>query len=212
MKHYLSLLLLLPCLSVNAASLHSYACDDGSSLQIRFATTVNHDSEAILNLPGGEFSLPQIRAASGAHYQRGPISLWIKGQEALVETANSTRRCKTKQLLSSFIDIQGSVTYLARIALPPDAILTIKIEDAARTDVRAKVLAEQRYELAGAQVPIPFSATIDRDLAGPRARLVVSARIDAGGKGRFMARQPYRPLPGHEAGIDLILKPFNSPR
>lgn len=212
MKYSLPLLLLLPFLSVNAASLHNFACDDDSSLQIRFATTVDHSNEAILTLPGGEFSLPQIRAASGAHYQRGPISLWIKGQEALIETGNSTRRCKTNQPLGSFIDIRGTVTYLARIALPPDAILTIRIEDATRADARARVLAEQRYELAGAQVPIPFSATVDRDLAGPRARLVVSARIDAGGKPRFMARQPYRPLPGNDAGIDLILKPFRTLR
>lgn len=212
MKKLLPLLIALPAIGAHAGPNVSYRCDDGSALNARFEATVNGDNAAILAMPGGDFVLPQAMSGSGARYARGPVSLWIKGQEALLETGTSQRRCTAPTPLSSFLDITGSVTYLARIALPPDAILTIKVEDVARADAAATVLAEQRYELAGAQVPIPFKLTLDRDLAGPRARLTISARIDIGGKPHFQARQPYRPLAAHDGQIDLILKPARANR
>lgn len=212
MKKFLPLLIALPAFGALAGPNFNYRCDDGSALNARFETPVEGENTAILALPGGDFSLPQVMSGSGARYARGPISFWTKGQDALFETGNSRRRCKTTTPLGSFIELSGSVTYLARIALPPDAILTIKVEDVARADAAATVLAEQRYELAGAQVPIPFKLTLDRDLAGQRARLTISARIDIGGKPHFQARQPYRPLAAHDGQIDLILKPARANR
>ncbi|MCK6390734.1 MAG: YbaY family lipoprotein [Azonexus sp.] len=212
MKNILPLLLVLPAFGAQAQAVFNYRCDDGSTLNVRFQTPVDGEQTAILALPGGDFSLPQGVSSSGARYARGPVSLWIKGQDALFETGRASRRCTTPTPLGSFIEITGSVTYLARIALPPAANLTIKVEDVARADAPAKILAEQHYALAGAQVPIPFKLTLDRDLAGPRARLVISARIDTNGQPRFQVRQPYRPLAAHDGQIDLILKPVRATR
>jgi putative lipoprotein len=70
------------------------------------------------------------------------------------------------------------------------------------------VLVEQRYELNGAQVPIPFSATIDRDLIGKKARLSVNARIEQQGKLRFISDRAYPPLKdGQPVPVDIVLKP-----
>ena len=70
------------------------------------------------------------------------------------------------------------------------------------------MLVEQRYELNGAQVPIPFSATIDRDLIGKKARLSVNARIEQQGKLRFISDKAYPPLKdGQPVQVDIVLKP-----
>ena len=89
--------------------------------------------------------LPQVPAASGALFRSGNIRLHTKEDSAVIEDAKgnlrpllarhrAARQAQPTQpaAASSFIDITGSVTYLARIALPPGAILTIRIQDAAR--------------------------------------------------------------------------------
>lgn len=52
--------------------------------------------------------------------------------------------------------LTGRVTYPQRIALPPDAILTVRLEDTVRGQAAAEPLAEQTTPTAGRQVPIPF--------------------------------------------------------
>ncbi len=58
----------------------------------------------------------------------------------------------------------------------------------------ARQLAEQRIELAGQQLPIPFTTTIDRDLIGKKARITVSARIEHQGKPLFVSDKIYPAL------------------
>ena len=55
----------------------------------------------------------------------------------------------------------GTVTYLQRIALPPDAVVTVRIEDVSRADAPAEVIGEQVIKTEGAQVPIPFEVPYD---------------------------------------------------
>lgn len=57
--------------------------------------------------------------------------------------------------------ITGTVTYRQRIALPPDAVVTIRIEDVSRADAPAEIIGEQVIKTEGAQVPIPFRVTYD---------------------------------------------------
>ena len=93
--------------------------------------------------------------------------------------------------------------------------LTTKSRDAvsaalrtALTQERGRTLVEQRYELNGAQVPIPFSATIDRDLISQKARIAITARINAGGKLRFVSSKVYPVIKNKQAQpVNIILKP-----
>jgi putative lipoprotein len=62
---------------------------------------------------------------------------------------------------SSKESVTGSVTYLQRIALPPDAVVTVRIEDVSKADAPAKVIGEQVIQTDGAQVPIPFAVSYD---------------------------------------------------
>jgi heat shock protein HslJ/uncharacterized lipoprotein YbaY len=58
------------------------------------------------------------------------------------------------------ISIKGSLTYRARIALPPATRAVVELTDTSVADGR--VVAEQRMDLGGKQVPIPFVLTVDR--------------------------------------------------
>lgn len=212
--HYL--LPLLFTLSAHAAEdRQPYVCDNGSRLDISFSADADGRPHATLHFADESMVLPQVPSASGTLYRRGDIRLHTKGNEAIFEDGKSNmRRCHQGDALpaaarpaappatGSFVDIAGSVSYLSRIALPPDAILTIRVRSGGRT------LAEQRYELNGAQVPIPFATTLDRDLIGKKANVTVSARIDHHGKPRFVSDKPYPALRnGQPIPVDIVLKP-----
>lgn len=215
---------LIPVLLIAAAHAaddrQPYACDNGSRVDIAFTTDADGRPQATLHFADEALQLQQVPSASGALYRQGDIRLHTQGDEAIFEDGKGNlRRCMrgttppptrtvAQAAASSFIEIGGSITYRSRIALPPNAILTIRVIDLARSGGAARVLSEQRYELNGAQVPIPFSATLDRDLIGNKARLSVSARIEQGGQLRFVSDKPYPPLKdGQPVAVDIVLKP-----
>lgn len=198
-----------------------YACDNGSRLDISYSADADGRAQATLHFADEALILPQVPAASGALFRSGNIRLHTKEDSAVIEDAKGNlRRCSRGTVppakpqptqpaaASSFIDITGSVTYLARIALPPGAILTIRIQDAARPGAPARTLVEQRYELNGPQVPIPFSATIDKDLLGKKARLAIAARIEHQGRPLFVGNPTYPTLhEGQALPVEIVLKP-----
>jgi heat shock protein HslJ/uncharacterized lipoprotein YbaY len=61
---------------------------------------------------------------------------------------------------SAKVSVKGALTYRARIALPPDARAVVELKDTTVDD--GGVVAEQRMDLSGRQVPIPFELTVDR--------------------------------------------------
>lgn len=188
-----------------------YACANGSRIDISFLADISGRPQAVLHFADGDMALPAVPAASGALFRNGDIKLHTQGDDALFEDGKgNVIRCRQGEIApaappavaqpatGSFIELSGSVGYRAGIALRPDAILTIRIRSAGRT------LVEQRYELNGAQPPIPFAATIDRDLLGKKPRLTVSARIEQRGKLRFSGSKTYSSV---NLPLELELKP-----
>ena len=231
MKRYALPLLLLPISALATEPAATYRCDDGSSLQVLVSTATDGRNQAMLTLGETTLTLPQVPAASGALYRANDIRLHTKGDEALFEDAKGkVRHCKqgdtppatatapatttaaaTKPAVSSFIDVSGNVSYLQRIALPPDAVLIVRIQDVSRADAPARILAEQRIELAGRQVPISFQTTVDRDLIGKRARITAAARIERGGKLLFISDKSYPAIRnGQAVPVEMTLKQVTS--
>lgn len=223
MKRYALPLLLLPISALATEPAVTYRCDDGSSLDVLFSTAADGRNQAMLTLGETTLTLPQVPAASGALYRANDNRLHTKGDEALFEDAKGkVRHCKqgetppatatpTKPLISSFIDISGNVSYLQRIALPPDAVLIVRIQDVSRAGTPARILAEQRIELAGRQVPIAFQTTVDRDLIGKRARITAAARIERGGKQLFISDKSYPVIRnGQAVPVEMTLKQVTS--
>src|SRR6056297_75681 len=75
-------------------------------------------------------------------------------------------------------DVTGELSYLARIALPPDAQVTVEARGSFDT-----VLGEVQFSTEGRQVPIPFAFEVPPDLSGE-----VSAVIRVGGQPRWIVQ------------------------
>jgi heat shock protein HslJ len=82
--------------------------------------------------------------------------------------------------------LTGSVTYLPRIALSPDASVTVRLLDVSRADAPAETLAEETItaETAPGQrlsVPVPFTLRYSTADVRPRNRYAVRAEIRGAG-------------------------------
>lgn len=76
--------------------------------------------------------------------------------------------------------VTGTVTYLQRIALPPDAVVIVQIEDVSRADAPAEVIGEQVIRTGGQQVPIPFEVPYDADQIEENRSYSLRVRIEDG--------------------------------
>jgi heat shock protein HslJ/uncharacterized lipoprotein YbaY len=84
--------------------------------------------------------------------------------------------------------VTGTVTYRQRIALPDDAVLTVRIEDVSLMDAPAKTIGEQVIETNGKQVPFPYEVAYNEADIDERNSYSVAARIeDSTGKLLFIS-------------------------
>ena len=77
--------------------------------------------------------------------------------------------------------VTGSVYYLERIALPPDAVLEVVVADVSRADAPAKTLGRTTMEPAG-QAPIAFQVHYDDSAVQASHRYAVRATIRVEGR------------------------------
>lgn len=75
--------------------------------------------------------------------------------------------------------VTGEVLYRERIALPPDAVLTVQLADVSLADAPAAIIAEQKIDPAG-QVPIKFELRFDPSSIQPKMSYALQARITVG--------------------------------
>lgn len=98
--------------------------------------------------------------------------------------------------------VTGVVVYRERIALPPDAALTVRLLDVSRPDAPAVVLGEQRVQPSG-QVPIPFEVPYDPTRVDDRMRCTLEARIEAGGAPIFISTRAFPVITGGSPTKDV---------
>src|SRR5664279_5753189 len=77
--------------------------------------------------------------------------------------------------------VAGTVTYRQRMALPPDAVLEVRLQDTSRPDTAAPTIALATIPTAGAQVPIPFRIDYDPAAIDPSHSYSVRATITVSG-------------------------------
>ncbi len=200
-----------------------YTCDDGSRFDVVFSADSDGRPQASLRFAGRELTLPQVIAASGSAYRSGDVALHTKEEKALFSDGKSRLRSCIRAdsattlaqpaVASAFVDIGGSVTWHAAASLPAAAVLIIRIQDTARTDAPALTLAEQRIDLAGQALPIPFKLSIDRDLIAKNAQITVAARIERKGKLLFISDSIHRAFnDGQPRQVDIGLVPVGAAR
>lgn len=82
------------------------------------------------------------------------------------------------------VTVRGTVTYHARIAMPPGAVVTVWVDDDARADVAAEPVASTVIADPG-NVPVAFELAVATAAGAPPARLALRAWIDVGGEPWF---------------------------
>ncbi|HWZ85731.1 MAG TPA: YbaY family lipoprotein [Thermoanaerobaculia bacterium] len=87
--------------------------------------------------------------------------------------------------------ITGTVVYRERIALPPDAIVRVRLEVAAAPEKAAKLVAQIAFPAEGRQVPIPFELPYKAADIRPEKRYLVRASVTAGDQTIWASRTPY---------------------
>ncbi|MGH6961519.1 MAG: YbaY family lipoprotein, partial [Dongiaceae bacterium] len=104
--------------------------------------------------------------------------------------------------------VTGTVTYRERIALPPSAIVDIRLEDVSLQDAPSVVIGAQQIEGDGLQVPIPFEVGYDPAAIDPRHTYAVSARIMDGDRLLFINDTSYAVITqGNPVHVDILIKP-----
>jgi putative lipoprotein len=87
--------------------------------------------------------------------------------------------------------LTGTVTYLQRVALPPEAEVYVVLEDVSLQDAPAGMIAETTFPTKGKQVPIPFTIKYNARTIEESHSYTVRAEIRVDGQARFMSGQSY---------------------
>ncbi len=103
-------------------------------------------------------------------------------------------------------EVRGTVTYRERIALTPDAILTVQVRDTSLQDAASELIAEQVIPDPG-QVPIGFEVAYESARIDPRNTYSVSARItEADGRLAFINDTAHDVITGgNPSSVDMVL-------
>lgn len=82
--------------------------------------------------------------------------------------------------------VSGNVWIRQKVALPPEAVLTVTLSDASLADAPAKVLSQKVTRTEGKQAPFSFVLPYNPADIQPNARILLSAAVTLDGKLLFI--------------------------
>ena len=91
--------------------------------------------------------------------------------------AANTSISATQQPAIQQPNVSGTVWIRQKVALPPDAVLTVTLSDASLADAPSKVLAQKAVRTEGKQSPFSFVLPFNPADVQPNARILLSAAI-----------------------------------
>ena len=129
----------------------------------------------------------------------------IEGERLEMRTAGGSK-------VADFVSaVTGQVTYLERMALPPEAVVKVQLQDVSLADAPATVIGEQIIPTNGQQVPFLFEVTFDPGVIKDSNTYSLNVRIEDGaGNLLFINAQSYpvitrgNPIFGVEVVVDKI--------
>jgi uncharacterized lipoprotein YbaY len=113
------------------------------------------------------------------------------------------------ELLAHSGVLTGNVTYLARIALPPEAVIEVTLADVTQSGGKAKLVTTRAIQAEGRQVPIPFELVYDVAAIDPQKDYAVSARILVNGRARWVTQKPVAVLTKDNpiTNVEIVVQP-----
>lgn len=189
-----------------------YTCEGGAKVSVYLTGDV-----AKVLYQGHQYLMKQTRSADGNRYSDGKVVWWGRGEGGFLQEDTPdwngkmiVKDCKLDKPMNAEAPsgkVSGTVTYLQRMALPPNAVVEVKLQDVSIADAAAKVIAEQEITLGNRQVPVPFELNFDATKIDTKHRYSVSARILVDGELRFISDKAYPVLTaGNPTHVEMILK------
>lgn len=107
--------------------------------------------------------------------------------------------------------VSGTVFYLPRIALSPNAVVEVSLVDVSRADAPAITLASEQIVSAGRQVPLPFKLLYDAGQIDARYTYAVQSRITVDGELQFISttQVPVITNDSPTEGVQVQVDPVN---
>ena len=120
--------------------------------------------------------------------------------------AANTSISATQQPAIQQPNVSGTVWIRQKVALPPDAVLTVTLSDASLADAPSKVLAQKAVRTEGKQSPFSFVLPFNPADVQPSARILLSAAITVNDKLVFITDtvQPVINQGGTKADLTLV--------
>lgn len=158
---------------------------------------VRYDCRSSVNptLNRSDISLQQVARVEGLLLQR-------KGDAF-------SYQCTPMAQTTTSAKVTGTVTYLQRMALPPNAVVEVKLLDISRQDTAAVTIAEQTLKTQGKQVPFAFTLPYNPAKIQPSSSYTVQARIVVDGALRWINTSRYAVITqGNPTQIEVIVQPM----
>lgn len=106
--------------------------------------------------------------------------------------------------------VQGSVNIRQRIALPPDAVLTVTLSDASLADAPSRVISQRAIRTEGQQAPFNFVLPYNPADIQPNARIILSAAITVNGQLMFITDTIQEVINRNGTQAELLLVPVQN--
>lgn len=104
-------------------------------------------------------------------------------------------------------NVSGTIWIKKKVALPPDAVLTVTLSDASLADAPSKVLAQRAVRTEGKQAPFSFVLPYNPSDVQPNARILLSAAVTINDKLVFITDTVQEAVNKGGTKIDLTLVP-----
>lgn len=106
----------------------------------------------------------------------------------------------------AYASVTGTVTYRERIALPPNALIEVRLLEMSSENAAAVTLARQTIP-STSQVPIPFELSYDRSRINPNYTYGIQALIFVDNKIRFINRTMYPVITqGNPTNVEVVVE------
>ena len=100
-----------------------------------------------------------------------------KSADVPVPTASANGINTLSQQAIQQPNVSGTIWIKQKVALPPDAVLTVTLSDASLADAPSKVLAQRAVRTEGKQAPFSFVLPYNPSDVQPNARILLSAAV-----------------------------------
>ena len=187
-----------------------YTCEGGATVTVSLSDTL-----AKVFYDNHQYLMKQTGSADGNRYSDGKLVWWGKAEGGFLQedapdgngkmVAKDCKLDKTAEQPAA--QVTGTVTYFERMALSPNALIEVRLEDVSQADAPAKLIAQQKITLGDRQVPVPFALKFDPAKIDQKHSYGVRAKIVVDGEVRFASDQAYPVLTnGHPPDVEVLVK------